>query len=199
VLKQDKEARIGVVGLGTGSIAGLIMPGQHLTYFEIDPEVEPVSRKYFTYLNHSKGKVDIVLGDARQQIERMPAHSFDLIVLDAFSSDAIPVHLLTLEAIQLYFERLKAEGILVVHISNRYLDLRRVLRGTVEAMQLEAGWYDYSPSDDEKAEGSDASEAVVLTKSKAALQKMGKDWEPLGPSPKVLWTDDRSSLLGVFN
>src|SRR5258708_2444624 len=91
-------ARIAVVGLGTGSLAALTRPGQTLTYYEIDPLVEPMARAFFTFLDDARGKIAVTTGDARLTLAAAPSHGFDLIVLDAFSSDAVPVHLLTVEA-----------------------------------------------------------------------------------------------------
>ena len=127
--QEDAHWRIGIIGLGAGTIACYGKPGQHLTFFEIDPSVEHVARDfhYFTFLQDSLAKIDIVLGDARISLQQAPNSRYDMIILDAFSSDAIPIHLGTREALLLYLAKLKENGILVFHISNRYLDLKPVL------------------------------------------------------------------------
>jgi len=119
-----------LVGLGTGSLAAYGEPGQHLTFFEIDPVVQYIARDsgLFTFVRDSKARVDIVLGDARLKLAREPNHRYGLIVLDAFSSDSIPVHLVTREALDMYLEKVTDDGIIAFHISNRYLDLRGVAR-----------------------------------------------------------------------
>ena len=136
--RQHRE--IGVCGLGTGTTAAFGQPGQRITYFEIDPAVVEIAMKpmvedpltkeripLFTFVGDSKATVDIKLGDARLTLQREPDEKYDLLIVDAFSSDAIPVHLLTKEAVELYFRKLKPDGILVVHISNRHLELAPVV------------------------------------------------------------------------
>ncbi|MFH1267013.1 MAG: fused MFS/spermidine synthase [Planctomycetota bacterium] len=120
---------IGVIGLGTGTIAAYGKPGQRITYYEIDPAILRIARdpRYFTFLRDQEAELDVVLGDARLSLVDAPSARYDLLVLDAFSSDAIPVHLLTREAIALYLNKLADRGVLALHISNRYLDLAPVL------------------------------------------------------------------------
>src|SRR5262249_45082582 len=121
---------VAVVGLGAGGLACYAEPGQRWAVYQIDPAVERVARdpRYFTYLSDCRaGRLDVVLGDARLRLREAPDHEFDLIVLDAFSSDAIPLHLLTREALHLYLDKLADHGLIAVHISNRFLDLAPVL------------------------------------------------------------------------
>ena len=122
-----RSRRIGVVGLGAGTLAAYGQPGDYLRFYEINPEVQAAGRSRFTYLSHCPGKVEVVLGDARLSLEREPPQNFDLLVLDAFSSDAIPVHLLTEEAFALYERHLKTNGVIAVHISNGSLNLEPVV------------------------------------------------------------------------
>jgi hypothetical protein len=126
VLRAHPEANMGVVGLGSGGLATFTLPGSRMRYFEIDPEVERIARdpRYFSYLSEcAKGHVDVMLGDARVTVAREPAHSYDLIEVDAFSADNIPTHLLTTQAMQIYFQALKPDGILMLHLTNRNLRL----------------------------------------------------------------------------
>ena len=123
------KQRIGIVGLGAGALAGYNQRGQQWTFYEIDPSVERIARdpRYFTYLRDCAPAAVVVLGDARLSLVKAPAGQYDLLVLDAYSSDAIPVHLITREALSLYLDKLAPDGLLAFHISNRYLNLEPVL------------------------------------------------------------------------
>src|SRR5207247_1962837 len=123
--RPPTKREVAVVGLGTGSTAYYGQEGQRFTFFEIDSAVVKVARnpKCFTFVEDCRARVELVLGDARLSLANEPDRKYGLIVLDAFSSDAIPVHLLTREALQLYFAKLEDDGILALHVSNRYLDL----------------------------------------------------------------------------
>ena len=129
---------VAVVGLGAGTVAAYGEPGQAMTFFEINPAVVSVARdpSLFTYLTDSSADVSVVTGDGRLGLESVPEASADLIVLDAFSSDSIPVHLLTQEAVRMYAARLRPGGLLAIHISNSTFDLRPVLRADADAL----GW-----------------------------------------------------------
>jgi hypothetical protein len=140
---QGRVDRIGVVGLGAGVLAAYAAPGQTMTFYEIDPLVHELAEdtRFFTYLSAARQRgaaVDVVLGDARMTLAAEPPGVFDLLVLDAFSSDAIPVHLLTLEAGRMYRERLAPGGVLAFHISNRYVRLYPLLARMAETLGLEA-------------------------------------------------------------
>jgi hypothetical protein len=126
---QKQAPHIAVIGLGAGTIAAYLGPGQRLTYYEIDPSIVRTAqdRAYFSYLADSKGEIDIVLGDGRLTLAGATDGAYGLVVVDAFSSDAIPLHLLTREAMTLYMSKLAPRGILAIHISNRYLDLEPVV------------------------------------------------------------------------
>ena len=192
---------IGVVGLGTGSIAAYGLAGQHLTYFEIDPAVERIARnpEYFTYLRDCKADLEVRLGDARLSLADEPDGRFDVLLVDAFSSDAIPLHLLTREAVALYFDKLATGGLLMVHVSNRHLDLKPVLGNLADALHLIARARD---DDDEEAKGKCGSNWVVLARRTQDLGALGKDadWTPVEPSPdQRLWTDDFSNIIGVVD
>ena len=120
---------VGILGLGAGTIAAYAEPGEHFTFYEIDPAVERIASnpEYFTYLADCRGKTEVVLGDARRSLENGPRRQFDLMVLDVFSSDAVPLHLMTRQALQLYLRQLSPHGVLAFHISSRYFDLEPVL------------------------------------------------------------------------
>ena len=199
----DKRlSEIGVVGLGTGSLAAYGRTGQRITFYEIDPAVEKIARdrRFFTYLADCRARVEVVLGDARLQLAHRPRRHFDLLVIDAFSSDAIPVHLVTREALRLYFERLSPRGVLALHISNQHLDLSPVLGNLAADAGLAA-----LICEDDDGEGPDcdkfASTWVVLARSRAHLETLttSADWSHLPPSPgRRLWTDDFSNIIDVL-
>jgi SAM-dependent methyltransferase len=192
--------RLAFVGLGTGALAAYAAPGQSATFFEIDPAVVRIARdpSLFSYLELSAGDIGIVLGDGRRTLALEPPAAFDVIVLDAFSSDAIPVHLVTLEAVELYLERLRPGGILAFHITNRYVDLEPVLGEIAAALDLQARVRG------DRGDGTRArmpSRWMVLAANAGALGAMADDerWAPPGvPSRAVVWTDDFSNILRVL-
>ena len=187
---------VGVVGLGVGTVAAYGQAGQSFTFYEIDEEIVDVARdpSLFTYLRDTDAQVTTVVGDGRLRLAEAPESSFDLLVLDAFSSDAIPVHLLTVEAMREYTEKLRPGGLLAVHISNRVFDLRPVLRGAADAL----GWEAVVSEKRGDTPGATASVWVVLGDD-GALDRLVRTpgWEPL-PDESVRWTDDFSSLLPVL-
>jgi SAM-dependent methyltransferase len=195
-------AEIGIVGLGAGSLAPLARAGQRLTYFEIDPLVEQMARRDFTFLADARAAVDVRIGDGRQLLDREPDDRFDLLVIDAFNSDAIPMHLLTDEAIGVYLRKLKPSGLLVMHISNRYADIARVLRGWRRVSGLRVAIDEFVPTPDEDAQGVLATVAVAIGRSGAALAPLAatKQWYWLeDDGPSVHWTDDQASLLSILD
>jgi spermidine synthase len=192
--------RLALVGLGTGAMAAHLAPGQPATFFEIDAAVMHIARdtSLFSFMDRSAGEVDMVIGDGRQQLALAPPAYYDAIVLDAFSSDAIPVHLLTRNAVELYLERLRPGGVVGFHISNRYLDLEPVLGGIARSLGLDAR-VRYDPGDGTRAHG--ASRWLVLAPDAGALNALDRDerWVP----PRVhddtrVWTDDYSNVLRVL-
>jgi len=198
------KSRVAIIGLGTGSIACYGRPGQQWTFFEIDPAVERIARdkRYFTFVSECPAKVDVVLGDARLSLARTPDHRYDLIILDAFSSDSIPIHLLTWEAMKLYLTKLADGGILAFHISNRYLNLKPVIGDLARDAHLEC-----LLQEDRKLSKADikgrklGSDWVVMAHRKSDLGKLPEDprWKPLlGRPGERLWTDDYSNILSVF-
>lgn len=198
----DAPARdVAVVGLGSGALAAYGRPGDTFTYYEIDPAVARIAsdQAYFSYLADSAADTDIVLGDGRLSLERTE-DLYDIVVLDAFSSDAIPIHLLTAEAVQDYLAHLRAGGVLAVHISNRYFDLAPVVSRLADAFGLSAvGRLDAPPPDQVDA-GHWSSTWVALAADPAALSGLDPDdgWGALPAPEGRLWTDDYSDLLGSF-
>ena len=203
--RSQSTHAVAVTGLGIGSMASYALPGEYWTFYEIDPGVATIANNpaYFTYLNDCRQRgvdLDILLGDARLQLQTAPDEGYDLLFLDAFSSDALPVHLLTWEALQRYRQKLKPDGWLVYNISNRYLDLEGVLANQAEKAGL-TGLIQF----DEDVQGSDRrgktpSRFVVLAGPQARLDLSDDPrWRPLRPRPEIgLWTDDFSNLLSII-
>jgi hypothetical protein len=195
------KGRYGVTGLGAGSLACHAQDGESWRFFEIDPVIIGIASnpKYFTFLTHCQPKPDIVLGDARLTMAKEANDSFDLLVIDAFSSDAVPVHLMTAEAIKLYLDKVKPSGIVLLHISNRYLDLDAVLGATIKVLPQAHGFI----VSDDAADGSYAqstSTVALFAKTAAALDRF-RDLEEVSDfdvSNLRPWTDDYSDILGPF-
>lgn len=203
--KQQERAslRIGAVGLGTGSVAAYVRPGDHLTFFEIDPLVQRIATDpaYFTYVRGcAKGQVDFVIGDARLTLQQQPANTYDVLLIDAFSSDAVPAHLLTVEALQGYLARIKPDGVIVLHLSNRNLDLMGPAQAVARAAGGRALVQGYRP--DQSAQGSweSAEDVVIVARSDAALAAFAADprWERANPFLARPWRDDYTNLAGAL-
>jgi SAM-dependent methyltransferase len=183
--------RVGVVGLGTGTLAAYARAGDHYSFYEIDPNVIALARREFSYLNDSAGGIDVQIGDARLVLERQTPQRFDVLVIDAFSGDAIPMHLLTREAFAVYARHLSEDGVLAVNVSNRYLYLAPVVKQSAAAFGMHA--------------------RVVATFGDATRIYYGATWvlatrvpelfshaslrvaQPIGETLPV-WTDDYSSI-----
>jgi SAM-dependent methyltransferase len=198
------HARIGVVGLGTGTLACYAQPGQAWRFFEIDPAVVHLARDSgaFSFLRLCAPQAQILIGDARLRLSELPAASLDLLALDAFSSDSVPMHLMTAEAFATYGRVLAPEGLLLVHISNRFLVLAPVVAGAAKA----GGWQGlrlvHVPSALERQEEGAVSDWIALSRSPrvlAALQARSGEWRPLVAEPGFAgWTDDHASLVPVL-
>jgi hypothetical protein len=201
-LPAASRARVAVVGLGAGALASYARPGQRFTFFEIDPAVERIARdtRFFSYLSDCGERCAVVTGDARLSLARAPERAFDLVVLDAFSSDAIPIHLVTSEAFALYCSRLAERGAILVHYSSRHLALEPVL-GRVAYEHGLAALAQADPAGPEAAFGKLPSEWMVMARDARDLGPLIVDsrWIPVGQSRGApLWTDDFSSLAGVL-
>jgi len=195
--------RLGLVGLGTGTLAVYGREGDHLTIYEIDPAVEKLARTMFTYLEKTPAQVDVVMGDARLTMERELVEDrspqYDLLALDAFSSDAIPVHLLTKEAFEVYLQLIKPHGVIAVHISNRYLDLRPVVEKLAEHFGLAV----VTISDDDEPEWwIYATTWMVLSKDRTFIDQPHFQDAADAPNPLVrpipMWTDDFTNLYSIM-
>jgi hypothetical protein len=201
---REPSERIAVVGLGAGTLACYALPGQHWTYFEIDPTVLKLAgdERYFTFLRDSAAPPRIVLGDARLSLAVEPDRQFDLLVLDAYSSDAIPVHLVTREALALYLRKLAPGGRLAFHISNSHLDLEPVLADLARDAQVAClTRQDAVVAPQELASGKAASTWLVMARGANDLATLAHDprWRPSrGRDQPVIWTDDYSSLLSIL-
>jgi hypothetical protein len=195
-------SRIAIVGLGAGTLAAYARPAQHWTFYEIDPAIERIARdpRYFTYLRDSRAEsLEVVLGDARLRLREAPERAYRLIVLDAFSSDSLPVHLVTREAIRLYVSKLAEGGVLAFNLSNRYLDLGTLMgRQAVDAGLACRIGYDLVVSPEERQAGKQPSIWAVMAAGERDLGELASDprWEKPQPSPGSRpWTDDYSDLV----
>jgi SAM-dependent methyltransferase len=196
---RKSAQRVGVIGLGTGTLAAYGRPGDYYRYYEINPLVIDIAKKHFTFLADSKAKVDVALGDARLSLERETPQNFDVLAVDAFSGDSIPVHLLTKQAFDLYFRHLRPRGVLVVHISNKYLDLEPVVKKLADATGKKALVVD-TDDDDEDSEIFGAT-WVLVTDNREVLEHphvaaAGPILE--GAENQRLWTDDYSNLITIL-
>lgn len=199
---QFPATRVAVIGLGAGTMVCYAREGQEWTFYEINPGIVAIAKNqdYFTYLRDCAAiPIRTVLGDARLKLQEAPANYYGLLVLDAFSSDAIPIHLITKEAIQLYLSRLTPGGMLAFHISNRSLDLGRVLAGMVAGESL-CGFIN-DDTERDVAGGKDPSCWAVLARNENDLGGLAGNprWKPLKAEPHpVVWTDDFSNILHVL-
>ncbi|MDV3456676.1 fused MFS/spermidine synthase [Sphingomonas sp. HF-S4] len=197
-------ARIGVVGLGTGTLGCYAVPGQQWRFYEIDPEVVTIARDSgkFTFIRQCVPQAEIALGDARIRLAEATPATLDLLALDAFSSDAVPMHLMTSEAFATYGRVLAPNGLLLVHISNRFLALAPVVAGAA----AEGGWHAarmvYQPSALEQLDQASTSDWIALSRDQATLDRLTRgdpQWRPLAPKPGFrAWTDDYASVLPVM-
>ncbi len=192
---NQRERHIAVVGLGTGTLAAWGRSGDTFRFYEINPDVEPIARSWFWFLRDSKARTEVVLGDARVQLGRELAagrsQDFDLIVLDAFSGDSIPMHLLTAECADIYRRRLKPGGVIALHISNRVLDLDPVARGVA----LHLGWPAVQIISDDDSRTGESSSTWVLISERPRLLAQSYPWSNRAP---IIWTDDFASLWQVL-
>ncbi|HEY2840401.1 MAG TPA: fused MFS/spermidine synthase, partial [Pirellulales bacterium] len=202
--------KIGVIGLGAGTLAAYGHPQDTIHFYEINPEVDRISRKYFTYRANSPAKIDVAIGDARlvmeAELDSTGSQKFDVLVIDAFSSDAIPMHLLTRECNEIYWRHLKPDGILAVHVSNRTIDLIPVVHALAREAHRQAI---VLKSDEEAPEkgnpGAFDATWILVTSNQDFLQdaQVVKRIKEKGrvltdEDPSVLWTDDYGSLWQVL-
>jgi hypothetical protein len=197
---RDHAIRVGVIGLGTGTLASYGREGDYFRFYEINPLVLQLARSEFFFLNDCKAKLEVAMGDARLSLERELAvapQQFDVLAVDAFSSDSIPVHLLTREAMDLYFRHLKQDGILAVHISNRYLDLQPVLAGETKATGRVARMID---NDEDDSQDVFSSTWVLIRNAQPGFtpEELQRSAEIESKRVVRLWTDDYSNLFQIL-
>jgi hypothetical protein len=193
---------VGLIGLGVGSLAAYGEVGQTMTFFEIDPVVIRVATdpKLFTFLSDSKATINVVPGDGRLTLAAQPDHKFGILVLDAFTSDSIPVHLLTREALEMYERKLAPQGIMLFHISNNYLDLAPIIAAEARDLGLVARLNDDTVTSQAILDtGVEPSKWMALAKRKDDLRPLGRfgAWEEIAPAKRG-WTDDFSNILSAF-
>jgi SAM-dependent methyltransferase len=202
-LVNSHPQRIGVIGLGAGTVAAYGTPGATVRYYEINPHVVDIAREQFSYLGDSAAKIEIALGDARLSLERELAHEgsqkFDVLIVDAFSSDAIPVHLITREALALYRQHMQPNGVIAFHVTNRYLNLLPVVKQLADDAGMHAVLIADDPSPDRYWLGS--TDYVLVTANAAFMDetwiaKRGTSIEV--PTGQRLWTDDYNNLFSAL-
>lgn len=190
-----------MVGLGIGSVSSYSTPKHHFVFYEIDPDIEQLARNanYFHFLQDMQGSFEVVLGDARLALASASAHQYGMIILDAFSSDSIPVHLLTKEALELYLSKIKANGVLVFHISNRFLDLEPLMGGLAEKLGLACVIRkDLRLTSEGQDTGRSPSQYVVMGRSGSIVNQLIRkvNWHKVTVGHGLpIWTDKYSNLL----
>lgn len=197
-LKPDTAMKVGVIGLGTGTIATYGRKGDVYRFYDINPEVMTIAKRDFSYLGDSGAAVELSLGDARLNLEREPVQQFDVLAVDAFSSDSIPVHLITLEAVKIYLRHMKDDGVIAFHVSNRFLDLKPVLEKIGNELGLHTAWvHEIAKDDDDRT----VSDWVLLTRDRRFLlrDQILDATYVITPEPGWrLWTDDYNNLVQVL-
>ncbi len=195
-LNGDQHRRIGLIGLGTGTLAAYGNKGDVFRFYEINQTVVDIAKRDFRFLSDTEATIEIGLGDARLNLEREPAQNFDVLAIDAFSSDSIPVHLITLEALDIYARHMKPDGVIAFHVSNRFLDLKPVVNMLADKRGFHVAWVR-----DEYEDGTTTSDWVLLSKDKSFLlrKEIVEGSYVIMPQPGWrIWTDDFNNLLQVL-
>jgi hypothetical protein len=200
--RQGGPLRYAVIGLGTGSLACRAEPGDTVHYYEIDPAIIHIARNpdLFSFLSECRPNTPVILGDARLTLADAPDGVYDLIIVDAFTSDAIPIHLLTREAMAIYLKKLSPHGMAVVHVSNRYLELASVVVGIAAANGAVARVNDGSDLDESGHPYKFTGTVVAVARSDEDLGQLAqaRGWELKAPDPSQwVWTDDYSNIVGA--
>jgi hypothetical protein len=204
---RQQNLRIGLIGLGVGTVTAYAKAGDYVRIYEIDPQVRDIAQSPFSYIKRCPAKVDIVMGDGRLSLENEPPQNFDFLIMDAFSSDAVPVHLLTREAFAIYQRHLKPDGVILVNISNRYLDLRPVVENAARAFSFPSYRIDSEDGGGSEDEGDSgwwlyAASWMVLSKNDEFMEKGALRWAakppPAAPVHIPLWTDDYTSMFKIL-
>lgn len=198
-LPKTSGRRGGFVGLGVGTLATYGQPGDEFRFYEIDPDVVRLAREHFSYLSDSAARIEMVLGDARLALDREAPQNFDVLVLDAFSSDSIPVHLLTREAFEIYMRHLRSDGVLAIHISNRFFELQPIVARLGDEFGFRSERFECLPNDDL---GQFGAHWMLLSRN-AVFWKTSEIQAAICPArasqkQAPLWTDQFSNLIGVL-
>jgi predicted O-methyltransferase YrrM len=200
---EKPTVRLGAVGLGAGTVSTYVRPGDHMTFFEIDPLVVRLASDpaHFSYIHDcAVGDVDFRVGDARLTLQKEAPDTFDVLLIDAFSSDAIPAHLLTVEALKMYLSRIKPDGVIILHLSNRNLELVTPAQASAKAAGAVALYQEYRRPD-RVADVIESSENVlILGRSRAAMERFLDDprWTMPAHTNTRPWTDDYTNLAGAM-
>jgi hypothetical protein len=197
--REGRPRRIGILGLGCGTLAAYGRAGDTIRIYEINPLVLRIANTEFTYLQDTAAKVEVALGDGRLLLEQEPSQQFDILVMDAFSGDSVPVHLITLEAFATYFRHLKPDGILAVNISNRYLDLTPVMERGADALGKVAMYYSYTPPSEDFLCFSCAWALIMSRDTLSGSPKLREGAVELHTRrPFRNWTDDFSNMFSIL-
>ncbi|MDY7011633.1 MAG: fused MFS/spermidine synthase [Planctomycetota bacterium] len=197
--RRQENRHIGVVGLGVGTISAYGKKGDRIRFYEINPAVEQIARTRFSYLSDCRGEVDVIMGDARLSMEAETPQEFDLLVLDAFSGGAVPVHLLTVEAFEIFLEHLKSDGVIAMHVSSVHLDLQSVIWKIARRLGLKTAWIQ---NDENDTEGIFASDWILLTRDESFINQKVIQIAATPPKSDLaridLWTDDHINLFQIL-
>jgi SAM-dependent methyltransferase len=190
-----RHQEFAVIGLGTGTMAAYGGPHRRITFFDVDPQVDWIAQRFFTYLRRCGSNCGVVIGDGRVGLARQPDGYFDVILLDAFSSDSIPAHLISREAMEVYISKVKPEGLLLFHVSNRYLRVQELVTSVLADIGMAVR---VRVDRDESASGKVGSDFVIAARRVEDLGTIGARWEEPMPNGVRVWTDDYSNILSLI-
>ncbi len=198
VLETIPHERVGVMGLGAGAMAAYADEGEQFVFYEIDPAVKHVAQEYFTYLEECGEACKVVIGDGRKKIEQTEDDSFDIIFMDAYSSDAVPTHLMTREAFEIYFSKLDDDGVLVLNVSNRYLDLEGVVGGLAEEMDLATRSQLHRVTHEQSRKEIYPSNYTIVARDEGDLRGIAdhERWDGT-EAEELVWTDDYTNIATI--
>jgi spermidine synthase len=198
----DTPRKVGVIGLGAGSIIAYARKGDTFRFYEINPQVVELAHREFTFMTDSPGKIEVVLGDGRLSLEREPSQQFDVIAMDAFSGDSIPMHLLTRQAMAIYVRHLKPGGVLAFQATNRFINIAPVVASLAAEYGLSAVLISDVPQNEEGADyWTSSTDQVLVTSNRAILESekiRGVATQIAIPPGFRVWTDDFNNLLHVL-
>ena len=201
-ISPRKPLRVGVIGLGAGVIAAWMKPGDALVFYEISPRVVDIARREFTFLSDTPAKTEVILGDGRLSLEREPPRGYDVLGIDAFSGDSIPMHLVTREAMALYVKHIKPDGVIVFQATNRFIDLLPVVKRLASEFGLEAVNVGDVPDSGEGAEyWYSSTDQVIVTKNRRLLDRprLADAAEEIEDRPELpTFTDAHHNLLRIL-